>query len=200
MLEKRDRQFLQSRAMILIAVGSNDHGRWGSPKETLARLPSELMLSGINPILISKIYATRPVDMPMQPDVLNAVVLAETSRGSVDVLRTLQQIERQAGRSRVKLSRQRSLDLDLVARGGRVIGAVGRRKFVSGRAAGRLILPHPVAHLRSFVLRPLVDVAPGWWHPRQGGTASLHLRRRWKSQRKREPLLDSSGNSWEDNP
>ena len=33
------------------------------------------------------------------------------------------------------------------------------------RAAPDPVLPHPRAHLRAFVMVPLVDVAPQWCHP-----------------------------------
>jgi len=48
------------------------------------------------------------------------------------------------------------LDLDLIDLGGRV------------RAGPPPVLPHPRAHLRAFVLRPLAEVAPGWTHPATG--------------------------------
>lgn len=47
----------------------------------------------------------------------------------------------------------RTLDLDIIAMGTLV------------RQAPDPILPHPRAHERHFVLRPLADVAPGWVHP-----------------------------------
>ena len=53
----------------------------------------------------------------------------------------------------------RTLDLDIIAIGGMV------------RTAPDPILPHPRAHLRAFVLLPLMDVAPTWVHPLFGKTA-----------------------------
>jgi 2-amino-4-hydroxy-6-hydroxymethyldihydropteridine diphosphokinase len=51
------------------------------------------------------------------------------------------------------------MDLDLIDMDGLV------------RDAPDPILPHPRAHLRAFVLLPLLDVAPGWVHPANGKSA-----------------------------
>ena len=43
------------------------------------------------------------------------------------------------------------------------------------RAAPDPVLPHPRAHLRAFVLVPLLDVAPGWMHPVLGADVRRNL-------------------------
>jgi 2-amino-4-hydroxy-6-hydroxymethyldihydropteridine diphosphokinase len=45
-----------------------------------------------------------------------------------------------------------------------------------------LVIPHPRAHERGFVLRPLADIAPQWVHPNTGRTALQHLRALPKKQ------------------
>ena len=62
--------------------------------------------------------------------------------------------------SRWKPRSPRTLDLDLIAYGRRVIDAPG------------LTLPHPRAHERRFVMGPLAEIAPGWVHPTLGRTAA----------------------------
>jgi len=68
----------------------------------------------------------------------------------------LQAIEARAGRIRAELNAARTLDLDIIAmgEGGQMV-----------RATPDPILPHPRAHMRAFVLMPLLDVAPTWVHP-----------------------------------
>ena len=66
-------------------------------------------------------------------------------------------IESRFGRQRSVPNAARTLDLDIVDLNGLV------------RATRPVTLPHPRAHLREFVLRPLLDVAPAWEHP------TLHL-------------------------
>ncbi len=88
----------------------------------------------------------------------------QTDLPPASLLRTLQGIERQAGRTRPAPNAPRTLDLDIIDMGGIV------------RAAPDPILPHPRAHRRAFVLLPLRDVAPRWTHPllRQSVQALIH--------------------------
>jgi 2-amino-4-hydroxy-6-hydroxymethyldihydropteridine diphosphokinase len=72
------------------------------------------------------------------------------------VLATLLRIEARLGRVRTSSLRQsfpRTLDLDLIAIGQKVIEQES------------LTLPHPRLHLRDFVLMPFAEIAPDWSHP-----------------------------------
>jgi 2-amino-4-hydroxy-6-hydroxymethyldihydropteridine diphosphokinase len=72
-------------------------------------------------------------------------------------------VETVYGRERSVPNAARTLDLDIIAIGNLV------------RNEPDPILPHPRAHLRAFVLEPLVDVAPAWMHPVLGRTAAALL-------------------------
>lgn len=69
-------------------------------------------------------------------------------------------LEAAFGRRRRAANDPRTLDLDLVAYGRTVLDEPD------------LILPHPRAHERRFVMGPLAEIAPGWIHPRTGRTAA----------------------------
>jgi 2-amino-4-hydroxy-6-hydroxymethyldihydropteridine diphosphokinase len=69
-------------------------------------------------------------------------------------------LETQFGRRREATNGPRTLDLDLIAFGREVIDEPG------------LILPHPRAHLRRFVMGPLAEICPGWRHPILGRNAA----------------------------
>jgi 2-amino-4-hydroxy-6-hydroxymethyldihydropteridine diphosphokinase len=153
---------VQSKTLLL-ALGANVAGRWGSPRETLTRALRELQTKGVITIGVSNYYTTDPVSDTPQPRYLNAVALAETHLAPATLLRVLKQLERRAGRRTARAWSQRPLDIDILDYGGRRIGwPVGRRE------RGRLILPHPEMHGRAFVLVPLRDVAPRWRHPALG--------------------------------
>jgi 2-amino-4-hydroxy-6-hydroxymethyldihydropteridine diphosphokinase len=68
-------------------------------------------------------------------------------------------VEAEFGRERGKKNAPRTLDLDLIAYGGRI-------------EEGQPQLPHPRMETRAFVLVPLRDVAPEWRHPVSGRTVS----------------------------
>ena len=87
-------------------------------------------------------------------------MLVETSLDARGVLHAALAIEAQFGRARSTPHASRTLDVDLVAYGRQVIDA------------GDLVVPHPRAHERRFVMGPLAEIAPDWTHPMLGQTAS----------------------------
>jgi 2-amino-4-hydroxy-6-hydroxymethyldihydropteridine diphosphokinase len=110
---------------------------------------------------VSPVYETAPVGGPEQPDYLNAVVVAETSRPATDLLGRAHAIEAAAQRIRAERWGPRTLDVDIIAYGEEV-----SRDPV-------LTLPHPRAQERAFVLAPWHDADPGAILPGQGRVAAL---------------------------
>ena len=107
-----------------------------------------------------------------QPPYVNAIARLGVDLGSADpdpaaLLAALQAIEAVAARVRGEPNAARTLDLDIIA-----MGEEGRMV----RAAPDPVLPHPRAHLRAFVLVPLLDVAAEWVHPLEGRDARDLLR------------------------
>jgi len=145
--------------MILVAIGANLPGPDGrSPLETCVAAAAALAdLPDFRRIAMSRWYETAPVPPSGQPNYINGVVrLSRTGDATIapeSLLATLQGIERRFGRRRSAPNGARTLDLDLIDIDGLV------------RDAPDPILPHPRAHLRAFVLMPLLDVAPAWRHP-----------------------------------
>lgn len=157
---------------LLLGLGANIAGAWGSPPETLARALAALAQAGLAPRARSPFYRTKPVGGGRQPDFLNAVVATRARVAPFELLRLLKGLERQAGRGRGRRSGPRPLDIDILDYGGRRLGWPGAR-----RGRGRLILPHPELHRRAFVLVPLSQIAPGWRHPVLGASAAALLGR-----------------------
>jgi 2-amino-4-hydroxy-6-hydroxymethyldihydropteridine diphosphokinase len=94
---------------------------------------------------------------------VNGVARLEGRTDPATLLRRLHAIEARAGRVRNAPNAARTLDLDIIAIDDLV------------RDAPDPVLPHPRAHERAFVLRPLRDVCPGWVHPRLGQTVDALL-------------------------
>jgi 2-amino-4-hydroxy-6-hydroxymethyldihydropteridine diphosphokinase len=141
-----------------IALGSNlDDPRAQVQRgfEALAALPQSRLLAR------SRLYRTPPWGIAEQPDFINAAARLETSlppRALLDALRT---IEARAGRVRGVRNGPRSLDLDLLLYGDRIVDEPD------------LVVPHPRLHERAFVLLPLADVAPELEVPGQGRVTDL---------------------------
>ena len=148
--------------MILIAFGANLPGPDGSPpQETCLRAITAIAaLPGLAVAAVSPFYRSAPVPISDQPSYINGVLRAEGEVDPALLLSQLLDIESRFGRRRSGLNAARSLDLDIIAIDGLV------------RAAPDPVLPHPRAHVRAFVLCPLVDVAPDWRHPVLGQTAA----------------------------
>ncbi len=100
----------------------------------------------------SSLWSSAPVDCPPgSPAFVNAVVALHPSADETPetLLLRLQALERRFGRPPKQVHNEpRPLDLDLIVFGNEV------------RASESLILPHPRAHLRRFVLQPMAEIAP----------------------------------------
>lgn len=134
-----------------IGLGSN----LGDRREMLRRAVARLRELG-QLVAASSLYETEPVGFREQPWFLNAVVALDTMLAPRGLLQRLLQIERDAGRERTFPNAPRTLDLDLLLYGRLVCEAED------------LVLPHPRLHERTFVLIPLMEIAPDLVHPRLG--------------------------------
>ena len=153
-----------ARVTAFIALGSNLADSRLNVQKAFDRLQelSEL------PLLKSSLWQTTPVDCPPgSPLFVNAMVgLIVTAQETPEsLLAKLQDLEKEFGRQPKKvLNEPRSLDLDLIAFGHET------------RATDRLVLPHPRAHLRRFVLQPLQEIAPHFRLPGQSLTVTELLK------------------------
>ena len=114
----------------------------------------------------SRLYRTAPVGYVDQPDFVNACALVETRLAPRALLDALLAIEKRHGRVREIPNGPRTLDLDIILYGDRVIDEPG------------LKVPHPRAHERAFVLKPLLDVWPDAVIPGKGTARDLDSRLR----------------------
>jgi 2-amino-4-hydroxy-6-hydroxymethyldihydropteridine diphosphokinase len=155
--------------MILIALGSNISGHWGSPRQTLFRALHEMPGHNIKVVKASELVETEPFGILNQPNYVNAVAIVETAMSPETLMRALHIIERMAGRKRLKRWGPRTLDLDL-------LDYHGLRRRPSQTSIKPLALPHPGIAGRDFVLVPLAEVAPNWKHPVTHQSSALMLR------------------------
>jgi 2-amino-4-hydroxy-6-hydroxymethyldihydropteridine diphosphokinase len=148
-------------ATACVALGSNlDDPRLQVERgfAALAALPRTRLLAR------SRLYRTPPWGVPDQPDFVNAAARLETGLVPRELLDALLAIEADAGRVRGVRNGPRTLDLDLLLYGNRVIDEPG------------FTVPHPRLHERAFVLLPLADVAPDAEVPGQGRVRELAAR------------------------
>ena len=115
-------------------------------------------------VAISEWYLTKPVGVVDQEWYVNGVASIETNISARDLLNHLLAIERGMGRIREEHWGPRIVDLDILLFGRAIIKEEG------------LKVPHPLMHLRRFVLVPMVQLAPDVGHPYLGQTMSRLLK------------------------
>jgi 2-amino-4-hydroxy-6-hydroxymethyldihydropteridine diphosphokinase len=134
-----------------LALGSNVGDRWGNLSAAVRRLRAE---PGLRVLAASAFHETAPVGCPPGSGAfLNAAAAVETDLPPHELLALLLRIERQFGRVRTEPNSPRTLDLDLLLYGDRVIDTPD------------LVVPHPRMHERAFVLVPLAEIAADAVHP-----------------------------------
>ncbi len=171
---------------VLISIGANLTGAWGAPIWTLRRAIKELQNRRISVEAVSPLYETEPIGGKWQPAYLNAVILAKAKVAPANLLLKLKSLERRAGRRLGVHWGPRPLDLDIIDFGSSKYGWPP-----GARRRGRIVLPHPEAHRRAFVLVPLLDVAPKWRHPVTGIPGRTLLARLGPQRRGVRRILDS---------
>jgi 2-amino-4-hydroxy-6-hydroxymethyldihydropteridine diphosphokinase len=139
-----------------VAAGSNLGNRRDMLRMAAERLASNRWITLRRK---SAEYETDPVGFLPQGRFLNAVWEFETDLPPNAFFEELRRTETFLGRQRRIVCGPRTIDLDLLAFGDRLL------------QSGELILPHPRLHERYFVLKPLSDINPGWMHPRFHRTA-----------------------------
>lgn len=148
-----------------IALGSN----LGNSRHILEQAFFRLQELSADPIRRSSLWRSAPVDCPPgSPDFINAVaaIVPLPDESPESLLAKLRALELKFGRApKTVLNEPRPLDLDLIAFSSEV------------RSTVQLILPHPRAHLRAFVLRPLAEIAPDFILPGTIETVATLARR-----------------------
>lgn len=131
-------------ANAYVAIGANLGDPLAQAQSAIAHIAA---LSSTRIITASSWYRSKAVG-PRQPDYLNGVVRIETALSPIELLDELQQIELAHGRQRLQHWGPRTLDLDLLLYDGISL------------QSERLTLPHPQLTGRSFVMVPLLEIAP----------------------------------------
>ncbi len=143
---------------VIVALGCNDKGAWADCREALEAALARFRSEGIDVVARSSWWRSAAWPDPNDPPFLNGVVIVRTEHEPHALMAALGRIEEAFGRQRGAANAPRTLDLDLIAYG-RLTGQLGA-----------LIVPHPRAAERRFVMGPLAEIAPDWRHP-AGGTA-----------------------------
>ena len=109
----------------------------------------------------SAIYQSEPWGFNAEQEFLNQAIMVETELEPHTVLKRCLQIEADLGRIRSGDGyKPRTIDIDIIFFGNQTINQPD------------LTVPHPLMHLRNFVLQPLCDIAPDFVHPVFGLTVS----------------------------
>ena len=132
---------------VVLALGAN----LGDTQGSLEWAIGQIRLLDVNVVAVSSFLRTAPVlaeGQAPQPDYLNAVVCIDTALAPLDLLAALERIEVRGGRVRHERWGARLLDID-------IIDVEGVTSTYS-----HLLLPHPRAAERLFVLEPWHQIEP----------------------------------------
>jgi len=135
---------------VYIGIGSNLGDKLNNCRKAIdltGRIPDTRVTAQ------SRFYRTEPVGVEGQDWYVNGVMSLWSGLSAQDLMKKLLDIERIMGREREKKWDSRTIDLDILLYGQEVI----KEKY--------LTVPHPLMHLRRFVLEPMVQLSPDLIHP-----------------------------------
>ena len=139
-------------ATVLLAMGSNLGDRQANIDKALGILKEN---KEFKMLAVSSFIETEAVGGQPQGRFLNGAVKIDTDLKPLELLTQLKMIERRLGRAKHEPNTPRTMDLDILFYDDVVI--------IDGK---NLAIPHPRLAERTFVLKPLVEIAPDFVHPR----------------------------------
>lgn len=134
---------------VYLSLGSNVGDRQRHLNDALDLLRA----AGVDIVRVSTVYETEPQELRTQPWFLNLVAEGRTRLYPVQLLHTIQRVERRLGRKRLVDKGPRTIDIDILLFGNSVIDTE------------ELQVPHPRMADRRFVLEPLAELKPDLRHP-----------------------------------
>ena len=134
--------------VVYLSLGSNLGDRDRNLTEAIQAL------EGVGQVkAVSSFYETEPVDFAQQAWFLNCAAAVESCLSPERMMAELLRMERKMGRERIHSKGPRTIDIDILLFGERIVDGPD------------LKIPHPAMHRRRFVLAPLADIAAEARHP-----------------------------------
>ena len=143
--------------MIILSIGTNIGNRKANIENAITALNTIGSVTAVSPI-----YSSEPWGFESENGFYNIALIIETSLSPLDLLKETQRIEKELGRTAKTTTAyaDRIIDIDIIDYDNQII-KISQQSTVNSL----LTLPHPLMHLRNFVLYPLADIAPEWMHP-----------------------------------
>ena len=139
--------------MIFLGIGSNLPSDYGDRFFNINLAMAYLDSYKIKIIKTSSFYETPSYPNQKNPKFLNVCLEIKTQIKPEALLKKFKSIEKKLERIKGTKNQPRTCDIDIIDYENRIINT------------NDIIIPHPRAHLRNFVLYPLNEISPKWTHP-----------------------------------
>ena len=143
--------------MIILSIGTNIGDRERNIENAVEALGEIGKVGAVSPI-----YTSEPWGFESENGFYNIALTMESELSPLELLRETQRIEKELGRTTKTTTgyADRVIDIDIIDYDNQII-KISQQSTVNNLPT----LPHPLMHLRNFVLYPLADIAPEWVHP-----------------------------------
>jgi len=139
--------------MIHLNIGSNLNSIHGSKFDNISIAIQLLIEAKLKIEKISNFYETPSYPNQKLPKFLNIGVLVNKNLNILKLYKDINLVQKKMGRIKSKRNDPRVIDIDIIDFNGQT------------KDSKNLTLPHPRAHLRNFVLYPILEIDPKWLHP-----------------------------------
>jgi 2-amino-4-hydroxy-6-hydroxymethyldihydropteridine diphosphokinase len=139
--------------MIHLNIGSNLESKFGNRFKNISIAINLLISSKVKIYKISNFYETPSYPNKQYPYFLNVGVSMSYEIDEIKLMNEINLIENKIGRIKSKKNDPRVCDIDIIDLNGLIINKPNFQ------------IPHKKAHLRNFVLYPILEIDPEWVHP-----------------------------------